>query len=164
MYNAFGVKIARAIHDAAYEGIRTHFGRLNAKHEKRDVSFYNTASRDSGGWFSEINSAAEIGVFVDQVFKNGLTNKDEECRGKPQPEPSKEPEPSKTPEPTQEPEPTSNCPAPTATTVTEKVTETVKETVKETVTAPAPTATGNVCFAPCDAPGAKPLTGVKIEL
>ena len=176
--NAFGVKIARAIHDAAYEGIRVHWGHLNAQHDRRDVSFYNTASRDSGGFFSEINNGGEIAGFVDQVVKKGLTNKDEECRAKPQPEPSKqpetsqqpepsktpeptkEPEPSKSPEPTKEPVPTSSCPAPVVSTVTEKVTE----TVKETVTAPAPTATGNVCFAPCDAPGAKPLTNVKIEL
>lgn len=184
-----GVDTPRAIRDAKDLGIRVHWARPNENGVTRDIGAMNSAVIESGGWYSEINDIKGLDYFTEQLFKKGLTNKDEECAKNPKPDPaptpSAAPQPSKSenpppPPPTENPQPSKSedkpqpsksqekPPAPTTeeckaqvSTVTEKVTE----TIKETVTAPAPSATGNVCLAPCDVPGAKPLPAMpKFEL
>lgn len=103
-----GVKTAQAIRDAKDLGIRVHWGKPNQHHDVRDIGEVGSAVLESGGWYSELNDGGGLDYFIDQLFKKGLTNKDQECGtpGKPDPIP--------TPSSTEKPPPTSEAPPPTS--------------------------------------------------
>lgn len=110
-----GLKVAKAVRDAKDLGIRIHWARPNQSGEGKDIGELARAVLASGGWFSELNDRGGLDYFVDQLFKKGLTNKDQECGtpGKLDPVPT----PSSTPPPptsTEQPPPTSAAPPPTS--------------------------------------------------
>lgn len=69
------------LQDLVNEGVRIHWAQLNVDREKRQPPGVADVVFRSGGIYAEVNNAASLTKFIDQVLGKGITNGDCENNG-----------------------------------------------------------------------------------